>query len=545
MTSTTGTVRAAALKAGKWAAVGAALLVVGVVTGCRSAGVWGARPAGGEVGPVAGTTPAVVVVAPLPAPVGMQPRAPGAVEPARVPAEPGSEVCTFAVLGADPASRPAPGGFAAVWEAAQALAPRHTVILGRAGLSGEGSLERREQGLPVGLGAEAAPTVFFPGGPETPGGDRRQAPCERALLLFLSGRAVAADGVGQAQWLQERLGAARAAQPVLLFLDQPLWERYPGHWPRLQEALESSGLEVHVVAAGTGRFSWWREGRVQFHTLGWAAAAASPGSASADGAFPGLLWISVGLQRTTLRVVEPAGLLSAEVFSRRLQEERQALRDACQAGPVLAGDGITEVRCSNPTDTPLAFEATWHFEGSDGRVEPQMLGFSLEPGQAFRQRFHLQADRGLPLKFARPRLGLTTVCRDGLGRPVQVRLELAPWVRMGGEVGQLGELFMVDGNLGDWPGGGNPINHASQVVLAAQPWRGPAEFAGSLYVGEQGSRLCFALEVRREKDVDVGCVLLVDPRGTEGGAFAGSGGPLAVTVAPDGQSPWWHPGRRR
>jgi hypothetical protein len=439
------------------------------------------------------------------------------------------------VLSADAQSSDEFRSLAAVWEAAQALAPQHTVILGSLGLTQDGSFVGGGRVLPIGPGAEAGATLVFPGGAPLPGGDRLQSPCDRAVLLFLSGRVVAADEAGLVQWLQERVCALPAAQPVLLFLDGPLWERSPALWARLQGVLEAAGVEVHVVASGTGRFSWWRAGAVQFHTIGSATAPARPASALADGGFPGLIWISAGSQGTRLRVVEPGSLLPAEVLSRRLQEQRQALRDACQAGPVLAADGMTEVRCSNPTDTPLAFEATWHFEGSDGRVEPQMLGFALEPGQAFRQRFRLQVDRGMPLKFAVPRLALTTVCRDGRGEPVPVRLELVPPVRMGGPVSPLGDLFMVDGSLGDWPGGGNPINHASQVVLAREAWRGPADFAGTLYVGEQGSRLCLALEVRRGKDAALGCLLLVDPRGAEGSAFEAAQGPLAVSVAPDGQ----------
>lgn len=515
-------------------ALGAALLVVATVTGCRSALPWVAAPAPVPVGPDAGAVSTAVVAAPLSTPGQAPTGAPDAVAES-LPQEPCRDACTFAVFGAATDLAPPAGSFAAVWEASQALAARHTVILGSLGLTREGRFIDRGRVLPLGPGAGEVLPIAFPGGSAAPTLDRLQVHCDQALLLFLSDHAVTQDGEGQVRWLQDELRQARAAQPVLLFLDQPLWERSPEAWSRLQGALESAGVEVHVVAAGTGRFSWWRAGRVQFHTLGPAAPSPRLGAALADGGFPGLLWISVGSQGTMLRVVEPASLLPAEVLSRRLQEERRALREACQAGPVLAADGMTEVRCSNPTDTALAFEASWHFEGSGGRVEPQVLGFTLEPGQAFRQRFHLQADRGLPLKFALPRLTLATVCRDGLGQPVPVRFDLLPPVRMGGDVGQLADVFIVDGILGDWPGGGNPINHASQVVLALQPWRGPADFTGSLYVGEQGSRLCFALDVRREKGAEVGCVLLVDPRGGEGGAYDAGVAPLAVSLGTDGQ----------
>jgi hypothetical protein len=476
-----------------------------------------------------------LVVAPAPVPEASPAAASGVAAAESLPAEPCGDACTFAVF--DAATEEASGsrGLAAVWEAARALAAQHTVVLGNIGLTPEGRFVSGGVVLSSGPGAGAEFTHIFPGGSGAPRPERLQVPCDHALLLFLSGRALARDEAGQVQWLQGRLSGVQAAQPVLCFLDQPLWEQSHGGWARLQEVLEAAAVEVHVIAAGSGRFSWWRDGRVEFHTIGSTALPARSRSAPADGVFPGLIWISVGAQGTAVRVVEPSSLLSAEVLSRRLQEERQALRDACQAGPVLAADGITEVRCSNPTDAPLAFEATWQFEGSVGSVEPQMLGFSLDPGQAFRQRFHLQADRGLPLKFAQPRLTLATVCRDGLGEPVPVRLDLVPPVRMGGEVGPLGDLFMVDGSLGDWSSGGAPINHVSQVVMALQPWRGPGDFTGNLYVGEQGSRLCFALEVRREKGAEVGCLLLVDPRGSEGGPFAAAQRPLGVAVGADGQ----------
>jgi hypothetical protein len=246
------------------------------------------------------------------------------------------------------------------------------------------------------------------------------------------------------------------------------------------------------------------------------------------------VWLTLSPQAVTCRVLDPDALLPPEVLARSAQEARQALMLACQVGPVAAA-GITELQCTNPTARPLVFEAEWHFAGNAGRVEPQMLGFALEPGQSLRQRFRLQADGNLPLKFVRPRLNLTTSSPDGLGRPVPVRLLLAPPVRLGGPVGILGTGLEIDGNLSDWPFGGYPLGHESQVVLARQPWRGLEDLSAVLYVGETDGRLCAALALRRQAGTEVSARILLDPRGGEGADFSPAEGPVTVTVTPAGQ----------
>jgi len=424
-------------------------------------------------------------------------------------------------------------GFQALWDAARVLCPRRIVALGPIGISDAGRLEA--QGLSVALqgAADAESAIAFPG-------YRAAAPphlrvdCGRWVLLFLSARGLDSDQAGELQWLRDNAAKGAGTAGVILFLDRPIWDSSPAAWAQVRGVLEAAA-GGYVLAGGSERFSWWREGSVQCQAIRPAVAPGAAPRSVADGEFAGLVWITMGRETAGLYVIDPLTVQAPEVFARRFQDERRALRESLQASPVLAGEGVTEVRCSNPTEEPLTFDAEWRFDGNAGRVEPQMLGFSLGPGQAFRQRFHLQADGALPLKFASPRLFLRTTCRDGLGQSVPVRLDVAPRVRMGGPLGQLGDTFAVDGDLRDWPFGGLPVNHASQVVLQREAWRGATDYSGAVYMGEQGGRLCAAVTLRRQPGDQVSCLLLVDPRGAGGDDYSAEAGPVTVSVSPRGQ----------
>jgi hypothetical protein len=444
------------------------------------------------------------------------------------------------VLLADAAADPQLAGFAEVREVARALSPQHLIVLSSPGGAVDGAVALGlDPGAPApGPGRAWTSVVVFPdpGAPSVQ--EPVRLPCGNAALLLLAGSGLRRDEAHHLDWLAEQTAGGPQSQPLLLFLDEPVWDTLPDVWIRLRGVLGAAARDsVHVVAAGTGRFSWWREDRIEYQALGGTGPArqGERPQAIADGETPGVLWIALGASGPVLRILDPAALLPPAVFSRRLQEERRTLRAACQASPVAAADGVTEVRCQNPTDAPLAFDAEWRFEGVAGRAEPQMLGFALDPGQSFRQRFRLHAEDGVPLKFALPRLALSAVCKDGLGRPVPVRIELRPAVRMGGQIAALGEPVVVNGDIGDWPCAGHPLNHPSQVVLAREAWQGPGELAGTLYAAEAGGTLYLAFAVRRQEGLASGVSVLVDPRGGEGGDYGTSRSPVEISVAPDGR----------
>lgn len=442
------------------------------------------------------------------------------------------EACTLAVLCAAPGSTGV--GLAAEWEAAWALGPDHVVVLGA-----RAAPERERGGSRTGAtepGAGGSAVLVFPGPEGADGPGTVHGPCRNATMLLVSGAALRRDTATVVAWVGQQVAEAESGLPLLVLLDEPLWTSQPEAWAQVQAPFEGrQGAGVHVIAAGARCFSWWSSGRVHFHTLGAAAARGSPaGAAPADGEFAGLLWVTLARGDAGVHVLEPSALLAPEVFSRRLQEQRRALKAACQASPIAAADGVTEVRCENPTEGPLAFDAEWRFEGGPGSVEPQVLGFRLDPGQPFRQRFRLQAGDGVPLKFAVPRLVLSTTCQDGTGGSVPVHIEVVPRVRMAGHLAALPEGVVVDGDLGDWTCGGYPLNHASQVVLAEEAWQGPGDLSATLFTAESGGSLYLALKVRASPGQATGCALLVDPRGGEGNGFGASQAPLVIRVGADG-----------
>ncbi len=435
------------------------------------------------------------------------------------------------MIGADLSQDPGLEGFLSLWEASQALCPRVTLLLGEIDLAADGRLAASGVSVRLPGWSDAGVVVAFPGSAGMIPGGRLRLDCGSRALLLLTAAALEHDLEGALAWLAAHMGAGT---DTVLCLDRPLWESDPGLWARLQPRLEALGAGV-VIGGGSARFSWQRQGRWQCQALRAAVAPEAAVRAVNDGEFTGLLWLSMRGEGAAWRLVDPRGLRLPEVYARRFYEERQAVRESAQADPIAAGEGITEVRCANPTEAPLSFEAEWHFEGNGGRVEPQMLGFSLAPGQLFRQRFHLQVDGDAPLKFAEPRLRLRTSIRDGVGNAVPLRLELRPHVRLGGPVVPLGEEWSADGDQGDWPTGGLPIGHASQVVLQREPWQGATDFTGRVMVGERDGRLCLAVAIRRQPGAAVGGLILVDRRGGAGADFASGEEPLRVAVSASGQ----------
>jgi hypothetical protein len=278
--------------------------------------------------------------------------------------------------------------------------------------------------------------------------------------------------------------------------DLPPWvEATRAQWEAVEGVLFGLQCRVFVLCGGVDRFSWWRQDNVQTLCMGPPRSASASAGTVADGRVNGLVWLRLQSGDADFRIFEPEALAPPQVFDRQLQQERAALSRAVSASSVAPSEPATTVRCQNPTSRTLDFQTTWRFEdlGSLVEVDPQVLGFTLRPGQDFVQEFRFRQLNGMPLKFLRPAFHVETEALDGLGRRVPVEIVARPIVQMAGDIVALREAIAVDGALNDWPLSGAPLNNRSQVVEGSGTWRGPEDLSGVLHVGFREQVLYCAL----------------------------------------------------
>ena len=282
--------------------------------------------------------------------------------------------------------------------------------------------------------------------------------------------------------------------PVVI-LDRVVWEdtRYPG-WPALYSLLRADTVGGTVIAAAGDRYSYWDWGGLRFIT--------APLSTGDGDSVPGLdrldsrdccLWVNPRDGAAAATVLNLAGTRPVEFFSRQRQLERKRIRETLHATVASDRYPVTTVRCSNPTASRLEFSTKWEFAEPDVTVQPQILSFTLEPGEAFRQMFRFVREGRKPLKFAMPTLILTGPVSERTLPNAELTLRLVPECRFSGAFSVLEKAPLIDGNLNEWTGPAYVLGHTSQVQAGERYWTGPADASAQVYAGVCDATLYFAV----------------------------------------------------
>ncbi|OGV76270.1 MAG: hypothetical protein A3K19_19315 [Lentisphaerae bacterium RIFOXYB12_FULL_65_16] len=458
--------------------------------------------------------------------------------------------CTFALMVEPTGTAPDPSSVQDCLISAAALGPSFAIVLGRRGVTPDA--------------APGTPVFFFPG----PASHRHLAiDCPtlgRILLLTvdnLRGDANAQRVAQEHAWLQAQFAATPRDIPIVLIFDGPGW-RDPDCrlWSTLSAQLFSTRPRVWIIYADSAGFAWWEQpGGINYLAIP---------PLSSQGQPSRFVWGNLGPDGLSLRALPCDDIATVRSFARNLQMERERLRQSVAATPMDDLHPVTVVECRNPTSRSLEFKADWTFEAANVKVDPQILGFTLNPGETFRQQFRLIGDGNLPLKFLRPTLNLTATGAPDASGAFEVRFQVAPWCRMVGELVSLTAPPGLDGETREWPGSGCPLSHVSQVVGDSTRWTGPGDLSARLDAGTFGKNLFLAATVHddsggRERgarssehgartgeqgagSVERGATsaqveFLVDLRTLDGSApttdeFPGGTGLLRVRVARDGKS---------
>lgn len=380
--------------------------------------------------------------------------------------------------------------------AALRLAPEFIVFVGDASVSESGEVSCGGRPLPS-LPIPDSTRVYTVGTAAASGLPHAKVVLADGTPLIFMRRQGLSDAPDETvSWLSRQVRGADPSGVLLLVWDLPPWaDATREAWESVEGVLFGLQCRVYVLSGGVDRFSWWRQDNIQTLCLGPARAVRDLSGTVADGRVNGLVWLRLSGGEADFRVLEPEALSPPQVFDRQLQQERAALSRAVSASSVGPSDLTTTVRCQNPSSRVLEFQTAWRFEdlGSLVEVDPQVLGFTLRPGQDFVQDFRFRQVNGVPLKFLRPAFHVKTEALDGLGRRVPVEIAARPVVRMSGSIVPLGEGIAVDGLLNDWPLSGAPVNNRSQVVRGADSWGGPEDLSGVLHVGFRDRVLYVAL----------------------------------------------------
>ncbi len=385
--------------------------------------------------------------------------------------------------------------FSRNWRSAVELSPAMIIVLGRLGVDQDALLTL--DGIPTGVDISAVPLpVFvFPGGAPSAGRSRLALDFGNgARLLFLSWQDAVAESGETIRWLRQQIEDVDVAS-VALFFDLPPWDHAgPAGSQTFQRLLTVIDRPVTIVAGGGSRVSWWQEDRFTYIQLG-DAAVGGPGTVTADGEASGVLVARFAEGRSRFRFLLPEDLHPLPTFSRSKQEERKALRRALTSTAADDRNPYTVVECTNTTGETLSFGTRW--TAAEGRlsVEPEILGFRLQPGETFRQRFALKVENVPYLKFAAPVFSAETVVADGCNQPLRLVLRTRPLCRMSGEIPTIMPPPRVDGDLSEWDRATYPISHDSQIVRGAASRHGSEDSSALLRTAGTQRELFLALRI--------------------------------------------------
>ncbi|MCK5802185.1 MAG: hypothetical protein KAI66_05105 [Lentisphaeria bacterium] len=387
---------------------------------------------------------------------------------------------------------------ASVIDTAHALDPDCLILLGAAATSStELLLEGKGTGLSRTLFTQR--TVAFPGGrPEKP---RTHAMLEgkNGTCLFVNASVLKNYPPAALSWLRARLTPSRKDGLLVLVTNEPLsaFSRSPG-WLSIRQDLQRIPSRVVVVTGGTRHHSSWKDGSIEFFSLAPIGVGNREG-VPADGAIEAFLWINLGDWGPTLRLVRPEMLSDVDWYNRRDQEGRKELSRSLTCTPAAWTTPTTTVKCQNPTRFPLDFETRWQTSGAPVQVEPEIVGFTLGPGESFQQEFALRMSDDTPLKFSRPQIVLATTLPDGDGGGIPVVLRRKIDCLMGGVIQHVTTRQMLGKPGRQWSVPLLSLSHPTQVSEGAGNWSGASDASAEIRLAHDGANLHVAIEVQDDK----------------------------------------------
>jgi len=258
----------------------------------------------------------------------------------------------------------------------------------------------------------------------------------------------------------------------------------------------------------------------------------TPPTVSAESATErnGFFWITTGGGSPRVRYVRLDGIEPPSQLSWERHEFEQRLAFGLQATPLAPPFWTTTIHFRNTTNQTLKFGAGWRFSREGVRVDPEILGFRLAPGQEFRQKFRLTPSPGLPLRYASPEFVVRTTVPVSGTNTRNVEAHVRPWCVFSGRAAALPAPPAVDGAPDEWQTDRRAISHPDQVISGSAWWSGPDDASAELTCGWAGNVIYVAGVIHDDRILQAGrngdrATLYIAASETT------SGPPLRITVS--------------
>ncbi len=459
----------------------------------------------------------------------------------------GEEHWTFALIAHRQAGDRDLSGLREQLALAASMGPRFIVLLSDVSTTVDGRFMAGQQRFEFGPDTIPVPLFLFGSDAEPARIDCAPFGCLRFVTASRLIGAAAARESGAADLGSLLSFGAESVPHTVLLLDRPLWTvAAPAVWQRVETELRRAAGDLFVLCAGSARFSWWQAAGITYFETA-PACWSQHERVSPDGLTPGVVWCHFSAAGLKATVLSGAGAVRADHFSREVQRDRDLVRRSVSSSAVLPGESVTRVTCENPTRRKLVYEAAWQFSNEEVRVDPQILGFSLGPGEEFLQEFRFIHPATASLKLAQPVFQLrVTDAAHSHGPQFPIEMVATPWCTMSGRLAELSEAPVLDGRPGEWSSHGHELAHVAQVVRGKSAWSGPDDLSARLFVGVHDDVLHLAVTVhdddvgtRRERGTDARVCLFLDRRSQEdraaaGYAFRAPGELITIDVLADG-----------
>jgi hypothetical protein len=255
-------------------------------------------------------------------------------------------------------------------------------------------------------------------------------------------------GDEQREWLKNT-GAKAGDSPVVLFMNQPLWNTAPRLWAdTLLPALRSVKTVLAIACSTEGLCDWGRAVGVRVITTGCTGPTAEKGI----GLFPHALLVTMKGSEITFRTLKSDGVLKPGIpVNPDIRAETDRLIGAFRPSALQADEGwrigqTFSLEGKNPFSERITGELSFRvFNGTQWTIRPAAVPINIEPDAS--NTFHLDF-RGTPPELGPPpvyrlslKAGDTGICdregpvavkipkpRTGALIPLEVRIpERIPW----------------------------------------------------------------------------------------------------------------------
>ena len=327
-----------------------------------------------------------------------------------------------------------------------------------------------------------------------------------ALFLVLNTEETDTPGISseQADYVARALAENKDVRWTFVFMHEPLWTSgYSSAGWKTVDALLAD--RPHTVFAGhVHRYTKYVRGGYDYYVLA-TTGAGSELTGPREGQFDEIVWVTMTPKGPSVVNIDLTGIWDKDV----LTETADALRNKLARGevalaPIAAGagpfgGGTSELRVSNPGETPMTFSGAFRAHRLL-RPDPEFFDFVVPPGSAEVRQVKVTAVAAAQVGEVPP-LELAWTVRTGPAgkEPIEVKDSSALGVDSVIACPRRDKPVKVDGRLDDWPDLPLTCRAPQQILLDPDTWFGPDDGSFRFATAYDDDNLYIAVEVTDDR----------------------------------------------